>query len=103
MTELERPAQQANVTRKPSTVDRLFPDNEVIQRVVGDSRYEETTEIECPAQRFLLLRKNFFFPHLENRAAFAAVAVTGRFRSRPCVTAISVTALRDRDFGHGLA
>ena len=56
-----RPAQQANVTRKPSTVDRLFPDNEVIQRVVGDSRYEETTEIECPAQRFLLLRKNFFF------------------------------------------
>ena len=74
----------------------------MIQRVVGDSRYEETTEIECPAQRFLLLRKKKI-PHLENLAAFAAVAVTGRFRSRPCVTAISVTALRDRDFGHGLA
>ena len=75
-----RPAQQANVTRKPSTVDRLFPDNEVIQRVVGDSRYEETTEIECPAQRFLLLRKKIFFPHLENRAAFAA---TSRSYSEP--------------------
>ena len=80
-------AQQANVTRKPSTVDRFFPDNEVIQRVVGDSRYEETTEIVCPAQRFLLLRKNFFFPHLENFPHLAAVAVTSRFRSRP-VTAV---------------
>ena len=37
-----RAAQQANVTRKPSTVDRFFPDNEVIQRVVGHSRYEQT-------------------------------------------------------------
>ena len=65
----------------------------MIQRVVGDSRYEETTEIECPAQRFLLLRKKKISASRKSR----------RFRRCGRDRPISVTALRDRDFGHGLA